>query len=143
MIHKKLTYEKVVLDVFLVNKVEDLRIVILLLFDMLGMFSFVNNFLNSEYYKNMNFVDNFVKENLPKVGIDNQGTLLIFLYTMLVVPKQLIEQDVPNEFAQLNTKVDQIKSDANSTYRQDSEKIDYIKTYSKCRCPCKINIHSE
>ncbi|MDL1988977.1 MAG: hypothetical protein LWX08_15305 [Deltaproteobacteria bacterium] len=86
-----------------------------------------NNFLDSEYYKNANFEDNFVKKNLPKVGIDNQGTLLIFLYTMLVVPKQLIGQDFPNEFAELNIKVDQIKSDINSTYLQDSEKIDYIR----------------
>jgi len=57
-----------------------------------------NDFLNSEYYKNVRFEDNFVKENLPKVGIDNQGALLICLYSMLVVPKQLLEQKFPNEW---------------------------------------------
>jgi hypothetical protein len=85
------------------------------------------NFLTSEYYKNANFEDNFVKENLPSIGIVNQGTLLIFLYTMLVLPKQLIENDFPIEFAELNNKIDQIKSEANSTYRNDSETIDYIR----------------
>jgi hypothetical protein len=85
------------------------------------------NFLTSEYYKNANFEDNFVKENLPSIGIDNRGTLLIFLYTMLLVPKQLIENDFPSEFAELNNKVNQIKSEANSTYRNDSETIDYIR----------------
>ncbi len=85
------------------------------------------NFLTSEYYKNANFEDNFVKKNLPKVGIDNQGTLLIFLYTMLVVPKQLLEHDFPIEFAELNNKVDQIKLETNSTYSNDSETIDYIR----------------
>ena len=49
------------------------------------------------------------------------------LYAMLVVPKQLIEQDFPDEFAKLNIKVEEIKLDANSTYRLDSEKIDYIR----------------
>ena len=42
-------------------------------------------FLDSDYYKNARFEDKFVHENLPKVGIDNQGTLLMVLYTLLVV----------------------------------------------------------
>ncbi len=63
------------------------------------------DFLNSDYYKNASFEDKFVKESLPKVGIDNQGTLLMMLYTMLVVPKQLLEKDFPVEFEALNGKV--------------------------------------
>ena len=86
-----------------------------------------NDFLNSEYYKNMRFEDKFIKKSLPTVGIDNQGTLLMCLYTMLVVPRQLLEQEFPDEFVQLNIKVDQIKADANSTYRQDSDSIDYVR----------------
>ena len=85
------------------------------------------DFLNSDYYKNISFEDSFVKESLPKVGIDNQGTLLMMLYTMLVVPKQLLEKDFPVEFEALNGKVDELKSEAVSTYRKDSDGIDFIR----------------
>ena len=85
------------------------------------------DFLNSEYYKNAVFEDKFVKENLPTVGIDNQGTLLIYLYTMLVIPKQLLENDFPNEFAKLNVIIDNIKIKAESNYPKDSVKIDYLR----------------
>ncbi len=85
------------------------------------------DFLNSDYYKNASFEDKFIKENLPKIGIDNQGTMLMVLYTMLVVPRQLLEKDFPAEFNALNGKVDELKSEATSTYRKDSDGIDYIR----------------
>lgn len=85
-----------------------------------------NNFLNSDYFKNLPFEDKFVKASLPTVGIDNQGTLLMMLYTMLVVPKQLLEKEFPNEFKELNRIVDKLKSCAVSTYQKDSIEIDYI-----------------
>jgi len=85
------------------------------------------DFLNSDYYKNAVFQDKFVKENLPGIGIDNQGTLLMFLYTMLVVPKQLLENEFPNEFSELNNVVEKVKSKAESNYKKDNEKIDYIR----------------
>lgn len=86
-----------------------------------------NDFLNSDYYKNLPFEDKFVKASLPTVGIDNQGTLLIMLYTMLVVPKQLLEKDFPVEFEALNEIVNKLKSNAASTYRKDSDGIDFIR----------------
>jgi hypothetical protein len=86
-----------------------------------------DNFLNSDYYKNMRFGDNYIKDNLPSIGIDNQGTLLISLYTMLVIPKQLLEKRFPDEFIELNNKLDKIKLRAESSYSKDSEKIDYLR----------------
>ena len=86
-----------------------------------------NDFLNSDYFRNIPFEDKFVKTSLPTVGIDNQGTLLIMLYTMLVIPKQLLEKNFPVEFESLNSIVDKLKSSAVSTYRKDSVKIDFIR----------------
>ena len=86
-----------------------------------------NDFLNSNYFKKVPFEDKYVKETLPKVGIDNQGTFLIMLYTMLVVPRQLLEKDFPTEFEALNGIVDKLKSNAVSTYKKDSVKIDFIR----------------
>lgn len=48
-------------------------------------------------------------------------------YTMLVVPKQLLEKEFPVEFEALNGIVDKLKSNAVSTYRKDSVKIDFIR----------------
>jgi hypothetical protein len=90
-----------------------------------------NDFLNSDYYKNMEFGDKYLQNNLPSVGIDNQGALLIFLYTMLVIPKQLLEKKFPEKFIEINIKLDKIKSKANSNYKQDNTKgilkIDYLR----------------
>lgn len=85
------------------------------------------NFLKSDYYKNLVFQDKYVKENLPSVGIDNQGSLLMFLYTMLVVPKQLLENEFPSEFYELNNVIEKIKSKAESNYKKDGVAIDYIR----------------
>lgn len=84
-------------------------------------------FLESEYYENIEFEDKIVKENLPKYGIDNQGTLLIFLYTLLVIPKQLLEDRFPDEFMHLNSTVNKIKDAAISTYKKDKDGIDYMR----------------
>ena len=86
-----------------------------------------NEFLKSDYYKNVQFEDNYLKENLPLIGIDNQGTLLITLYSMLVIPKRLLSQNYSNEFAKLNNVVDSIKSNAESNYKSDNRQIDFIR----------------
>jgi hypothetical protein len=85
------------------------------------------DFLNSDYYKSVEFEDKFVQEHLPSVGIDNQGAMLMVLYAMLVVPKQLIQTDFPEEFENLNQVVEELKLYSRSTYRQDSERIDYVR----------------
>lgn len=85
------------------------------------------NFLDSEYYKNTQFEDKFVHENLPKVGIDNQGTLLVTLYTLLVVPRQLLEASFPDDFEALNDAVETLSVKATSTYKKDKQKIDHVR----------------
>jgi len=46
------------------------------------------NFLDSEPYKILPFQDKFIQDSLPTIGIDNRGALLIFLYALLVLPKE-------------------------------------------------------
>jgi hypothetical protein len=64
-----------------------------------------HKFLESDYFKNMNFSDKFVQQHLPKYGIDNQGTLVMMLYAMLVLPKELWGT-VNNENDSVNNKND-------------------------------------
>lgn len=97
------------------------------------------NFLKSDYYKHAEFQDKFIKKSLHDIGLDNQGSMLMTLYAMLVIPKQLIEHQFPDEFNNLNGVVDKIKSDAQSTYKKDSVSIDYIRHIRNAVAHAKVS----
>lgn len=98
-----------------------------------------NNFLSSDYFKNLSFGDRNVKELLPQIGIDNQGALLMSLYSMLVIPKQLISDKFPTEFDDLNKKIGILKSSEQSTYKSDKIKIDYIRHIRNAVAHARVN----
>ncbi len=97
------------------------------------------NFLDSEYYENAGFKDKFVKENFAKIGIDNQGSLLMFIYAMLVVPRQLLQQHFPTEFSGLNVTIGNIGSKANSTYSEDVNGIGYVRHIRNAVAHAKVS----
>lgn len=101
------------------------------------------NFLNSEYYKDADFQDKYVQEHLPSIGIGNHGSLLMILYSLLIIPKELIESKYQTEFKDLNQFVDSIKSKANSTYKNDSHSIDYIRHIRNSVAHAKVSFNSE
>jgi len=85
------------------------------------------NFLDSKWYKEASFQDKYVHKNFPSIGIDNQGMILFFLYSMLVLPKELIQQSFPTEFQKVSETVDSVQSFVESTYDTDSDGVDYIR----------------
>ena len=85
-----------------------------------------NNFLSSDYYKSLNFENKSVKQLLSKIEIDNQGTLLLSLYSMLVIPKELLLSKYPKQFKSLNKKIEKLTSKEHSTYSFDKDQIDYV-----------------
>lgn len=84
-----------------------------------------NNFLESDYYKNMKFQDQFIKKTFPSIGIGNQGTALMTLYAMLILPKEALLNKYPSEFNNLNQTIDKIKTHSFSTYELDETSINY------------------
>lgn len=86
-----------------------------------------NDFLNSDYYKDMNFQDKYIKDHLPTIGIDNRGSLIMFLYTMLVIPKELLTNLFSDDFNNLNNIIEEIESESLSNYNSDKNGIDYIR----------------
>ena len=96
-------------------------------------------FLDSDYYKNARFEDKFVQDNLPKVGIDNQGTLLMILYTLLVVPRQLLEKKFPSEFDDLNKVVVDLSTSATSSYKKDAQAIDHVPHLRNAVAHARVN----
>ena len=86
-----------------------------------------SNFLESDYYKSLDFQDLFVHKHLPGIGLGNLGCLLMMLYAMLVVPKQLIEEEFSEDFRALDARIDELKERASSTYAADLEGIKYLR----------------
>ncbi len=89
------------------------------------------NFLHSESYKSLNFQDEFVKSNLPHIGLGNRGSLIISLYALLVLPKELYKKlFFGNQFSKINSTIKRLIKDESSNYNRDNKncklKIDYI-----------------
>ena len=63
------------------------------------------NFLDSDYYKNIEFPDNDdqFKYILNESGIGNPGSLQMFLYVLLVVPKEMLESKSPQYFQKVKS----------------------------------------
>jgi len=85
-------------------------------------------FVETECFKNLQ-IDPNIKELLPQIHIGNCGNLLLTLYSMLIIPKELIEKSFPTEFASLNGIVKSIQSKESSNYDSDTKNrtIDYIR----------------
>ena len=86
-----------------------------------------NNFLESQFFEGMSFGAPWIKAGIKTIGVDNQGSLLMSLYAMLVIPRELVfhkyEKNV-NEiqrFLRANCKV--IKND----YQTKNEKINFLR----------------
>jgi hypothetical protein len=86
-----------------------------------------NDFLNSEYFKAMKFGSPWIKELLKDIKIDNQGALLITLYAMLVIPRQLIQDEFKKEYSAIDDFLRQNTSDTKTTYDSDKTSIKYLR----------------
>ncbi|URM38994.1 HEPN family nuclease [Flavobacterium anhuiense] len=86
-----------------------------------------NNFLKSETYEKMSFEDNYIKENLPSIGIVNRGTILQSLYSMLVLPKELISDKFPEDFSALNDIMESLNAGVETTYTTDNTKVNFVR----------------
>lgn len=85
-----------------------------------------NNFLESDFYLKMDFINPGFKEKISEHGIDNQGALLMILYSLLVIPKQLINDKFPEEFKNINQMIHSIKIEYESNYSSDIPEVDYL-----------------
>jgi|AntRauTorckE5430_2_1112549.scaffolds.fasta_scaffold02652_3 hypothetical protein len=85
-----------------------------------------NNFVNSDYFNKMDY-NPFSKELLKKVDIDNQGMLMLTLYALLVIPKEILQTSYVPDFEQINIQLSSYCHNTETNYSSDSENIDYIR----------------
>ena len=86
-----------------------------------------NAFTNSDYYDSITFADPIVKEVIRNLGVDNQGSLLMSLYAMLVIPKQLVEKLHSDEFDKIQKFLHANTANTTTTYTEDQSTIDYLR----------------
>lgn len=84
------------------------------------------NLVNSDYFKNLKFDDPNIKIILNDINIDNQGALLMSLYALFVIPKELIFAQQPTEFENVNTYLEKNTTDTITTYPNDSPKVNFV-----------------
>jgi len=93
-----------------------------------------NNFFGSDYFTGMNFDSLPVKEGLRQVGIDNQGSALMALYAMLVIPKELIQKTYPNEYENINSFLRRYTVNTRTSYPdEDAKAVSTIKFINHIR----------
>jgi len=85
-----------------------------------------NDFLASDFFESMKFGSPWVKDEISKIGIDNQGLLLMTLYSMLVIPKELIQNEFKSEYAEINKYLSTIAINTHSDYGNDKPVVNYL-----------------
>jgi hypothetical protein len=81
---------------------------------------------NSEFYGTLDLSPP-IRSGIDQVGVDNQGCALIALYAMLVIPKHFLENKYKVEYEAMNTWLDSVLLDIQSTYTYKESPRDYLR----------------
>ena len=74
-------------------------------------------FLNSDYYDSLP-QSITRKTEFSEIGIGNQGTLLMFLYALLVVPKEVLSNEFNEQYRKIELFLRQKATRIESTYKK-------------------------
>ncbi|MCM1985279.1 HEPN family nuclease [Lyngbya confervoides] len=86
-----------------------------------------NNLLESEYYDGMVFGVPQIKDDLRSIGIDNQGCVLIALYVMLVIPKEIVQQKYSSEYDSISQFLRTHTQNTSTTYSSDKTIVNFLR----------------
>jgi len=86
-----------------------------------------NKFMESGFYQDMTFGQPVIKEELYKIGVDNQGAALMALYAMLVIPREILKEKYSAEYEKLNDFLKDVVTDTVTSYPDDSPEVNFIR----------------
>lgn len=105
-----------------------------------------NNFLDSEYFKNLSFGNHIIKLVLEQSGLGNPAMMQIMFYVLLIVPKELLSGEAYSKMQtyieKINTLVcELVEQETYSTYKGENNilEINYLRhirnavAHSKCK----------
>ena len=85
-----------------------------------------HHFIGSDYFKKMKYNED-TRYLLKEAGIYNQGLIMLTLYALLVIPKEILEKkDYDPDFEKINKKISN-HFDTKTNYPSDSLNINYIR----------------
>jgi hypothetical protein len=86
-----------------------------------------NKFIESGYFQGMTFGAPWIKNELRKIDVDNQGCALMALYAMLVLPKEIIQQSYASDYEKINDFLKTHTQNTVTTYSTDASSVNYIR----------------
>jgi hypothetical protein len=86
-----------------------------------------DRFVTSDYFEKMNFSEPWFKTRLQKNGVGNKGFVMIALYSLLVLPKEVILNIDPTEYENIREFVKKHARNITSTYKSDIQNVDFIR----------------
>lgn len=92
--------------------------------------SFANKeFIKSEFFKGMHAYYPKVKENFlnEKIPIGNEGTALMLLYALLVIPRELISETYKKEYGEINAFLAEKAMNVIDTYKVKNDFLRHIR----------------
>lgn len=86
-----------------------------------------NNLLASRYFEDMSFGAPWIKDELRKIGVDNQGCAMMSLYAMLVLPHEIIQKTYSAEYEKIDAFLNTYTQSTASTYNSDLPSVKYLR----------------
>ncbi len=87
-----------------------------------------NRLLQSEFFKDLEFLTPTVKDMISyQIGVVNYGGVLMILYALLVVPKELLQNKYSSEYAAIDKYIETIVITKQTDYKRDDPQVQYVK----------------
>ena len=75
----------------------------------------------------MTFGVPWIKDELRKIGVDNQGCAMMLLYAMLVLPREIIQQAYSSEYDKIDAFLKTHTQNTTTTYSSDASSVKYLR----------------
>jgi hypothetical protein len=79
-------------------------------------------FISSDYFSKMNY-NNDTRDLLKRTDIDNLGLIMLSLYAMLVIPKEILKKTYVPDFEKINKKMSRYCQNTETNYK--NKNIDF------------------
>jgi hypothetical protein len=83
-----------------------------------------HHFISSDYFSKMNY-NNDTRDLLKRTDIGNQGLIMLSLYAMLVIPKEILKKTYVPDFEEINKKMSRYCQNTETNYKYKSQNIDF------------------
>jgi hypothetical protein len=86
-----------------------------------------NDLLKSDYFESMKFGAPWIKDELRKIGVDNQGCAMMLLYAMLVLPREILYKDYSSVYNEIDAFLETHTLNTDNKYKSDASSVKYLR----------------